>query len=100
MSGFNLDTVVARHSDAVIETEVNGDIIALNVETALCYGLNRVGSRVWRLLATPWRVGDLHDRLMAEFEVEPATCERELLELLADLDSEGLIRRVSGAPPK
>ncbi len=96
MSGLDLDAVVVRNP-AVVETEVDGDIVALDIETATCYGLNRVGSRVWRLLEAPARVGDVHARLLTEFDVDAATCERELLALLADLAEAGLIRRA--APP-
>ena len=96
MSGINMDTVLERRAE-VMETEVNGDVIALDIETATCYGLNRVGSHVWRLLATPWRVGDLRDRLLADFEVNATACELELVALLADLEGERLIQRVGGA---
>ncbi|HEX3917968.1 MAG TPA: PqqD family peptide modification chaperone [Caulobacteraceae bacterium] len=90
--GIGLGDVVVR-STGVIETEVDGEIIALDVETAVCYGLNRVGSHIWRLMAVPVRVGDLRDQLLARFAVDAATCEQELLSLLGELDEQGLIKR-------
>jgi predicted nucleotidyltransferase len=90
--GIGLKDVVVR-SSGVVETEVDGDIIALDVETAVCYGLNRVGSHIWRLMEAPVSVADLRDQLLARFNVDAATCERELLHLLGELDAQGLLER-------
>jgi hypothetical protein len=92
MTALTLDAVVVR-SSGVVETEVDGEIIALDVETAVCYGLNRVGSHIWRLMERPVRIADLRDRLLAGFDVDAATCEHELLVLLAELDTQGLLKR-------
>jgi len=75
----------------LVEAEIDREVVTLNIETGNCYGLNPVGSRIWNLLAAPIRAGDLCAQLIAEFEVEPNTCEREVIELLQQLRSEGLI---------
>jgi hypothetical protein len=94
------DTLLVRRARTV-ETEADGELIALDVETAVCYGLNPVAARVWRLLAEPVSVRDLRARLRAEFDVDEATCERELADLLQALLSELLIQVAppAAAPP-
>lgn len=82
---------VVTRSDGFIEAEIDNEIVALNIETGTCYGLNRVGSRVWALIAAPSRVEDVCARLIAEYDVEPATCERQVLDLLEELRAEGLV---------
>jgi Coenzyme PQQ synthesis protein D (PqqD) len=71
----------------------------LNLENSFYYGLNPVGARVWNLLQQPRSVRELCDILLEEFEVEADRCERDLLDLLEKMRSEGLIdvRGVQGA---
>jgi hypothetical protein len=83
-------SVVAR-SDGFIEAEIDNEIVALNIERGSCYGLNRVGSRVWGLIASPTCVRDVCATLLAEYKVDPETCEHEVLDLLEELRREGLI---------
>jgi hypothetical protein len=76
---------------AVVEAEVGGEVVALNAETAECYGLNGAGSRIWRLLALPVTAAEIVGALLAEYEVGEAECERAVRDLLAQLLAEGLI---------
>lgn len=51
-------TIVARNS-GFMEAEVDQEIVALDVEKGVYYGLNPVGSRIWRLLINPIRIADI-----------------------------------------
>jgi hypothetical protein len=61
------------------------------MDTGYCYGLNRVGSRIWSELTVPIGIGDLCAKLLNEFEVDSTTCERDVLDLLHEMRAEGLI---------
>ena len=89
-SPLSLGSVISR-SDGFIEAEIDNEIVALNIEHGTCYGLNHVGSRMWKLLATPTSVGDLCATLLSEYVVDPLVCERQVLDLLEELRAEGLI---------
>jgi Coenzyme PQQ synthesis protein D (PqqD) len=69
----------------------------LNLSNTVYYGLNPVGSRIWRLIQKPKSIGDLRDVLVDEYEVEPERCESDLLELLEKMRAEGLIEVSSSA---
>jgi hypothetical protein len=84
------DDVVAR-SDSIIASEIGNEVVALSIENGECYGFNRVASRIWNLLASPARIGDLCATLITEYKVEPGVCEREVLDLLEELRAEGMI---------
>ena len=77
--------------DGFIEAEIDDEIVALSIEQGTCYGMNRVGSRIWTLLAKPIRICDLCAALLAEYRVDPDVCERQVLDLLEELRAEGLI---------
>ena len=64
----------------------------LNLKNTVYYGLNPVGARVWSLLQKPRSVGELRDALLEEYDVEAEQCERDLLDLLEKMRSEGLVQ--------
>lgn len=80
----------ARGED-VIFAEVDGDAVALSAERGLCYGLDGIGLRVLQLIEPPATLSDICDQLTAEYEVDAATCESDIAELLGKLASEGLV---------
>ena len=90
LSPLSPTTLVVR-CDGLIHAEIDNEVVALNIERSTCYGLNRVGSRIWNLLTVPTRIGDLCATLLTEYKVDPAVCERQVLDLLEELRAEGLI---------
>jgi hypothetical protein len=89
-SPLSPSTVVVRN-DGLIEAEIENEIVALNIENNTCYGLNPMGSRIWRLLAVPIQINDICAKLLAEYKVGADACERQVLDLLEELRAEGLI---------
>jgi len=90
-SEFRNSDVFVRNDAALVSAEVDGELVGLSVEKGVCYGLNAVGTRIWALLETPRSLGDLCAQLTDAFDVEPERCEREVVALLAELRSEGLV---------
>jgi hypothetical protein len=89
-SHLSANSVVSRTA-GIIEAEIEGEVVALNMETGTCYGLNPVGSRIWHMLAASPRISDICEALLAEYAVGADDCERQVLDLLEELYSEGLI---------
>ena len=84
------ESVVAATTDQV-SADLQGEAIVLGLEQGMYYGLDEVGSLVWQLLAEPRPVATIRDRIVAEYDVDPAICERDLLTFLDGLAEEGLI---------
>ena len=79
--------------------DLAGEAVILSLASETYYGLNDVGALVWSLLQQePRAVRDLRDALLAEFEVDPATCERDLLVLLNEMAQHGLVHAVTATP--
>ena len=74
-----------------ISCDLDGETVVLNIGDGTYYGLNAVGSHIWAQLATPCSVGELRDRVLSEFDVDAARCERDLAALLAELARHSLI---------
>jgi hypothetical protein len=84
------NTIVVVSKDQV-SCDLAGEAAILNLKNSVYYGLDTVGARIWKLIQIPMTVGALCDAIALEYDVEPDQCERDLLELLQKLASEGLI---------
>ena len=99
-----MDSSLSLHSVVVATPEqvscaLGDEAAILNMKNSVYYGMNTVGTRVWNLLGEPKTVVQLRDALLEEYEVEPARCEQDLLQLLEQMRTEGLIEvRGSAAP--
>jgi hypothetical protein len=78
-------------SKSVLVGEVNGQVVALDVESGQCFGLNSVGTEIWRRIETEVVVRDLCGQLCDAYDVDYTQCEVDVLGLLEDLRSEGMI---------
>jgi len=94
-SKLSEDTIFRKTAD-LLESDVDEEVVALDVNKGQCYGLNSVGSRVWRLLDNPTSLGEICSTLQDEYEVEPGVCRDEVSRLLDQLQSEGLVETVPG----
>jgi len=54
----------------------------MHTETGKYYGLDKVSTHIWQLLENNLSVATLIDRLIEEYDVEQATCEKDTKELL------------------
>jgi len=84
------DLLVERRGE-MIETEVDGELVALHVDNGTCYGFNTTATRIWAMIEQPKRLSELKAELLREFDVDPATCDAQLRELLDELAADGLV---------
>jgi hypothetical protein len=81
-------------SSAAVATEVNDEVVLMNLERDRCYGLGSTGSDIWRRLRAPIQVSELSSLLEGEYDSEPGQIELDLLTTLRELAAEGLIQVV------
>jgi hypothetical protein len=86
---------VVSWSDAPVATEVDREVVLMNVGRGRCYGLGDTGSSVWRRLGSPIRVDDLCRELMLEYHADPEMLTKDVLTLLESLQEEGLVKVIA-----
>jgi hypothetical protein len=94
---LSADSIVVAAPEQV-SCALGDESVILNLKNSVYYGVNPVGASVWKLLQQQRSVAELRDAVLDEYEVESERCERELLELLEKMRSEGLIQVVEKAP--
>lgn len=89
--------VVGRSQDLVF-AEVDGEAVALCAALGTCYGLDGIGLRVLQLIEPPATIDEICRRLGAEYDVDQQTCETDTINLLMELEIEGLVVVEQGKP--
>lgn len=79
-----------------LSTRLGDETVVLGLGEGVYYGLDAVGTTVWELLREPTPVAELVEAVVREYDVEAERCERDLLELLEQLRSHGLVAVVDG----
>jgi hypothetical protein len=86
---------VVSWSETPVATEVDREVVLMNVGRGRCYGLGETGTSVWRRLGSPIRVDDLCRELMLEYHADAEVLVRDVISLLEHLQEEGLVRVVA-----
>jgi Coenzyme PQQ synthesis protein D (PqqD) len=89
-AGLSLHSIVVAAKEQV-SCSLGEEAAILNMKNNVYYGVDAVGSRVWKLLQQPQTIRAICDAMLNEYDVEPDRCERDLLELLEQMRAEGLI---------
>lgn len=79
-----------------MESQIDNEIVALNIESGTCYGLNSVATRIWNMLTAPMRVDDICKVLVADYDVDREVCEHDVIELILQLRAENLVAVTDG----
>ncbi len=88
------NTKVRRTTDDFVQAEVDDELVLMDVERGLFYGLKETGRAAWDLMdeGAGWHsVGALVSSLCGEFEVDEETCLRDLAALVDELEEAGLV---------
>ena len=86
-------TRVVRN-EAMPTGEIDGELVALDVEKGDCFGMDRVGATIWKIADSPRSVGEIADRLVESHDVERSQCLADILPFVGELVEAGLLRRV------
>jgi Coenzyme PQQ synthesis protein D (PqqD) len=87
---MSLDQSVSQSPEVVFK-ELGGEAVLLNLASGIYFGLDETSTRLWQLLATHRSLRRVYDEMLAEFDVEPAQLETDLLAFVADLTARRLV---------
>jgi len=87
-----------RSTRNVFARDFDGELVVLDLARGDYYGLDAIGARLWRGLASGRTVEEVVEELAPEYDVERETLRADLLALLQDLAAKGLIEPADPAP--
>lgn len=81
-----------------VAAQIGGEYAILNLVSGMYHGLEEVGARIWEMISEGTTVGDLEERLVREYDVDPDVLHRDLDALLGGLLDRGLIEADDDPP--
>lgn len=76
----------------VLVRSLENESVLLNLKAEVYYGLDEVGTRIWRLVTTAPNIERAFEQLVEEFDVEAPQLRQDLADLLGRLVDHGLLR--------
>lgn len=83
--------MVMRPAGGVVFNRVGEELVLLDLNRGVYYGLDPIGARVWQLLTEGVEEGEIVDRLTEEYDVKRETLAADLERLIAELRGCGLL---------
>jgi len=80
----------------VLFRTVGDEAVLLNLKTELYLGLDPIGTRMWTVFKESGSLQEAYDRLLEEFDVEPARLRADLEEFIGKLQTQSLIDLTAG----
>jgi hypothetical protein len=92
-----MHTSLIQRSTNQIACDMNGEVVILDLKSGTYYGLDTLGARVWSLIEAPLSLTSIRDAIMADYEVDAETCERDVLAFLDQMRAAGLVEIRNGS---
>ncbi|MEC9346909.1 MAG: PqqD family peptide modification chaperone [Pseudomonadota bacterium] len=87
---LGLQTVVAQRTDTVA-ADIAGEIVVMDVEQGKYFGLNDIGSDIWRRLENPMTVDALCAALVVDYDGDLETIRTDVIHLLTGMAERKLV---------
>lgn len=84
------DTIITRSND-LLATEVDGEIVLMNLERGNYYGLVGTARHIWDLLEEPRRLGDLCVLLGEKYSGSHAVIEADVTKFVTNMAMETIV---------
>ncbi len=85
------DSAPLARNEAVVFTELDGDVVMLDAKAGRYYELDSVGSRIWTLLEDKPTLAQLRDALAVEFDVGGEALLEDIHQFMSELAKRGLV---------
>src|SRR5256885_7335228 len=86
------DAAVLSRSPTVLAAEVDGEIVMLSIERGHYFGLDDIGSDIWKRIDPPCSFAELVDRLAANYDADRATIAADVRALLVRMAAQDAVR--------
>jgi hypothetical protein len=90
-TSISRQSVIVAITDQVVTAELAGEAVILNLKSGIYFGLDAIGVQIWEMIQKATTVDKLCQSLTAEYDVDDAQCERDLVNLLTEMATNGLI---------
>lgn len=84
---------IFKRNNETISGRLDNEMVMMDIQKGKYFALNPVATRIWDLLEQPLTMDQLCNQLMEQYAVDQPTCQREVANLLDEMERLGLIRK-------
>ena len=88
---FMQEKIYTRVTDRFLISHLAGETVLMDKQTGDYFGINKVGTAIWELLAAPSTGTTIVRQLLDRYEVEEDTCKAEVQQFLAMLEAKKML---------
>jgi hypothetical protein len=90
---MNVDfATVVRRTEEQVSCNLDNEVVVLNLQNSLYYGIDDVGACAWQAITEPKPVGEICKKVAEEFGVTVEQCRDDIIGFLEKLEKAGLVR--------
>jgi hypothetical protein len=86
------DATVISRSPSVLTAEVDGEIVMMSIEQGRYFGLDDIGSDIWKRIEPPCSFAALIDGLTSDYEADRAAIAADVHKLLGEMVEQDVVR--------
>lgn len=90
MEEITLNSTITRNED-LLSGVLDDETILMSIETGSYHVINKTANRIWELLEEPKTVDEICIIILDEYDVDPETCQKEVLEFMAGLQNRKIV---------
>jgi len=87
-----IDSARISRSPSVLAAEVDGEIVMMSIEQGRYFGLDDIGSDIWKRIDPPCLFAELIDRLAADYDADRAVIAADVRALLSRMAAQDVVR--------
>lgn len=88
-----LEKAVFQRTPNTLHTEVDGEMVILDINSSKYSGLNELGTVIWKILAAPATFNTIRAKVIAEYDVNEEKCTHDLVHFLEEMLRNSLIKQ-------
>lgn len=85
-------TTIVSRSPSVLTAEVDGETVMMSIEQGRYFGLNDIGSDIWKRIEPPCSFATLIEGLAADYEADRATIRTDVQNFLGHMVEHDVVR--------
>ena len=87
-----VDATIISRSPSVLTAEVDGEVVMMSIEQGRYFGLDDIGSDIWRRIEPPCSFAALIDRLACDYDTDRTTIAADVQALLDRMAAQDVVR--------
>jgi hypothetical protein len=91
-AGAIADAAIVSRSPSILTAEVDGEIVMTRIEQGHYFGLDHIGSDIWKRIEPPCSFATLIEGLAADYEADRATIITDVQNLLGQMVQHDVVR--------